>query len=68
MRANLEDGTPLGKACAGLVVLLAPCSERIEALGGGFTVGAGQLDRALVDFDPWNDIVFLKYFNKRFSV
>ena len=68
MRPNLEDGTPLCKACAGLVVLLAPRSERVEALGGGFAIGAGQLDRALVDLDAWNDIVFFKDLDKRFSV
>lgn len=39
--ADLEDSTPLGETSAGFVVLLAAGAERVEALSGGFAIGAG---------------------------
>lgn len=66
--ANFEDCTPLGEACTSLVVLLAPSSERVESLSGGFTICASQLNNTLVHFDAWDDIVLLKDLNKRLPI
>lgn len=65
---NLEYGPPLGETGSGLVVLLAARAERIETLSGGFSVGAGDFDGALVDLDAWNDVVFLEDVDEGFAV
>lgn len=66
--ADLKDGTPLGEASAGLVVLAAPGAEGIKALGGGLAVGSGELDGALVDLDPGDDAVLLEDLDEGLAV
>lgn len=65
VRSDFQHRAPLGESRAGLVVLLAPRSEGIEALRGGFAVGAGQFDDAFVDLDAGNDAVLLEDFDER---
>lgn len=57
---NLEHGPPLGEACPRLVVLLAAAAQGVEPLRGGLAVGAGDVDGALVDLDPRDDVVLLE--------
>lgn len=65
---DLKDGTPLGESRPGLIVLAAPCAERIEALSGGLAVGSGELYGALVDLDPRDDAVFLEDLDEGLAV
>lgn len=54
---DLEDGPPLGETGPRLVVLGAAGPQGVEALSGGFAVGSGDVDGALVDLDAGDDVV-----------
>jgi hypothetical protein len=59
--ADLEDGTPFGKAGSSLVVLGAALAKVVMTLGGGLLVGSSELDNTLVHLDAREDIGLLEH-------
>jgi len=65
---DLEHGSPLGEAGTSLVVLSAPLTEAIEALGDGLTISTGEGYHSLIYLDTGDHALSLDHIDKSLAI